>query len=285
MHACATAARSTRPRRAARHAYQTAVTKAKEPADLQEAARVWLREIDQLNRQLALADRRSEDVVRRANELERALPGIELAADVARIAAEAAQEACLAARRRLAACEEEAQQRIDAGGRPVGASAVGGQARWPPARRAACARSSLVLRGDRQTLLVDLAACWQRRLASRPAGFSCCCSSCVRRLRLGRSRNRLCASPTTIRSGASCPPPAAVSWPPAWRRWATRSMAAVGGRTAACRRYASWPWRCRDVGLDPRSLRAAVRPGGDRPAVEGHDCRSRGIPGHARAEP
>jgi hypothetical protein len=148
---------------AARNAYHAAVAKSKEPADLHEAARIWLREIDQLNRQLALADQRSEDVVRHANELERALPGIELAADVARIAAEAAQEACLAARQGLARCEEVAQQRIEAGGRPPLAATAsiagvaGGQGADANSAPTGAPRGvrpiSLVLRGDRQTLL------------------------------------------------------------------------------------------------------------------------------------
>jgi len=99
----------------ARQTYHTAVTKARDRTDIHEAARVWLRDIARLNRQLVLADKRADDVFKRAAELEHSLPGIELAADAARIAAEAAQVACLDARRVLAACEEDAQRRIHGG--------------------------------------------------------------------------------------------------------------------------------------------------------------------------
>jgi hypothetical protein len=123
----------------ARANYHAALLSATDDASVQEASRVWLREVDRLNRQVAVADQRAEEVVRRATELERAVPAIELAADAARIAAEVAQEACMDARRALAACEEEAQRRIAApdGARP----------------RQAARPISLVLRGDRQTLL------------------------------------------------------------------------------------------------------------------------------------
>src|SRR4051794_3938468 len=111
----------------ARSIYHSSILRAREPADVHEAARVWLREIDGLNRQLAEADVRAEDLVRRANELEQALPGVELAADAARIAAEAAQAACLDARAALANCEEIAQRQIDAGAAASVASAPVGE--------------------------------------------------------------------------------------------------------------------------------------------------------------
>lgn len=134
-----------------RNAYHAALATADDEAAVQEAARSWLHEVDRLNRQVSLADRRAEDVVRRAAELERSLPGIELAADAARIAAEAAQVACLDARRALAACEEQAQQRIN--GQPTAA-----QQSLPPEaqrrdRKPGGRPISLVLRGDRETLL------------------------------------------------------------------------------------------------------------------------------------
>lgn len=183
---------------AARSAYHQAVVKAGSQTDVHEAARVWLREVDRLNRQLAIADRRAEDVVRRASELEHALPGIELAADAARISAEAAHVSCLDARRELAACEEDAQRRMQAtppahaaaisstavpgpaagpGGAaaramaaateiPVAAAAgttletgseheatIAGPAPAPAPARHGVRPISLVLRGDRQTLL------------------------------------------------------------------------------------------------------------------------------------
>jgi hypothetical protein len=93
----------------ARRAYRESYSRATrgEAGDVQEAAGEWLREINRLNRELELADRRAAEVARQITELEAALPGIELAADAARIAAEAAQESCVNARRMLAACEEE----------------------------------------------------------------------------------------------------------------------------------------------------------------------------------
>jgi hypothetical protein len=107
----------------ARSIYHSSILSAREPVDVHEAARVWLREIDGLNRQLADADVRAEDLVRRANELEQALPSVELAADAARIAAEAAQASCLDARAALADCEELAQRQIDSGAAAAAAAA------------------------------------------------------------------------------------------------------------------------------------------------------------------
>ena len=142
----------------ARKAYHAALMTADSAGQVQEAAQGWLREIDRLNRQVDLADRRAEDVVRRATELERAMPGIELAADAARITAEGAQVACLEARRALAACEEEAQRRIQP---PIDAAQPTttfeeGTADQAVASQPATHRVrpiTLVLRGDRETLL------------------------------------------------------------------------------------------------------------------------------------
>lgn len=141
---------------AARASYHQALVAATDQGDVQEAARAWLREIDRLNRRVAAADRRGEEVVRRATELERALPRIELAADAARIAAEAAQVACLEARRTLAACEEEAQLRIHGLAAAMSQTAADGAAPAVGARPATepgVRPISLVLRGDRETLL------------------------------------------------------------------------------------------------------------------------------------
>ena len=144
----------------ARSGYHASIVHARDQGDVHEAARIWLREIDRLNRQLSLADKRAEDVVRRATELEHTLPGIELAADAARISAEAAQVGCLDARRALAACEEEAQRRIhsSAPGPTQHESRGPTGAVSPQAAQAAGAPHgirpiSLVLRGDRETLL------------------------------------------------------------------------------------------------------------------------------------
>ncbi len=142
----------------ARGAYSTQILHARNQGDVREAARVWLREIDRLNRQISRAERRAVDVTRQANDLERALPGIELAADVARIAAETAQVACFDARRALAACEEDAQQRIQrttparlnpAKSRAAPSAAAGSVA---PSEQSLVPPISLVLQGDRDTL-------------------------------------------------------------------------------------------------------------------------------------
>lgn len=130
----------------ARAAYHASVIKTGNDGSVQDAAAGWLREIDRLNRQVDLADRRSEAVIRQAAELEHALPGIELAADAARIAAEAAQVSCLEARRGLAACEEETQRRSNAS--PTAAPTA-----ESPKRQAGPPPISLMLRGDRQALL------------------------------------------------------------------------------------------------------------------------------------
>lgn len=135
----------------ARKAYRAALIRAATDVDLREAARVWLQEIDRLNRQVEIAERRSEDVTRRANELEKTLPGVELAADAARISAEAARAGCMNARRTLIECEESTQRDARADPMPPRSeSAPGTQA--APARRGA-APITLVLRGDRATLL------------------------------------------------------------------------------------------------------------------------------------
>ncbi|MDL2335187.1 MAG: hypothetical protein QFC55_04050, partial [Chloroflexota bacterium] len=141
----------------ARRAYHESYVRAKNGSpnsDVQGAAGEWLREINRLNRQLELADRRAEDVTRQITELEGAMPGIELAADAARIAAEATQVSCVEARRALAACEEDAARQVRA---PApGRAAAGGAAPTiapPPQVAAGPAPISLLLRGDRQALL------------------------------------------------------------------------------------------------------------------------------------
>src|SRR4051812_8585851 len=138
----------------ARASYRATIVRARERSEIHEAARVWLHEIDRLNRTVALADERADDIIRQTNELEQSLPGIELAADAARIAAEAAQRTCLDARRALAACEEEARRRIDAGveaGPAIAAVAPDVAARGTMAR--GVRPITVVLHGDRQTFL------------------------------------------------------------------------------------------------------------------------------------
>jgi hypothetical protein len=95
---------------AAQGEYHVAIGRASDEADLRDAAATWMHRIDQLNRQSRDANRRAEGLTQRVSDFERTLPGLELAADAARISAETAQEACLAARRRLAACEEQTSQ-------------------------------------------------------------------------------------------------------------------------------------------------------------------------------
>jgi hypothetical protein len=137
----------------AQSSYHDSIARAADQGEVQLAAYGWLRSIDSINRQAALADSRAEQVTRTAAELEQAVPAVELAADAARIAAEAAEATCLDARRQLAACEEEAQRRMDAGaprqaGQPSLTPVAG--APFDPSR--APRSISHVLRGDRHAL-------------------------------------------------------------------------------------------------------------------------------------
>jgi hypothetical protein len=164
----------------ARKTYRELVARATSPVEVQEAASAWLHEMDQLNRLLAQAETRAETVTDRAQALQRAMPGMELAADAARIAAESAQVACVEARRNLAACEEETGRRVAASGQsaanPAAPYMSGLRAGPPPASFGAAldgpaaasnsapgapppsvaprvAPIALLLRGDRQALL------------------------------------------------------------------------------------------------------------------------------------
>jgi hypothetical protein len=148
----------------AHSAYHGALAVARDENDVHEAARVWLRDIDRLNRQVSQAHRRSEEVVKRASDLERSVPGVELAADAARIAAEAAQLACLEARRELAECEERAQQAVQLAAAAAAAASPKGNAPGSspslapgiaPANASERGETAitLVLRGNRQALL------------------------------------------------------------------------------------------------------------------------------------
>ena len=94
---------------------------------------------------------------------------------------------------RLAACEEDAARRVrDRRQRPgarrrrrrldaAGAAPPVARRARPSAAAQAPAPISLLLRGDRQALLGADRCASPRRPASRPAGCSCCCSSCARR--------------------------------------------------------------------------------------------------------
>ena len=125
---------------AARATYRTALSRAADDGAVERAAGAWLEEISELNRRSRLASQRGNALVQRSTDLERSLPGLELAADAARIAAAAAAAACLDARQALAECEEKAQQSAPRPSRP---SSV------PPGMRPI----SLLLRGDRPRLI------------------------------------------------------------------------------------------------------------------------------------
>ncbi|MEP7360445.1 MAG: hypothetical protein ABI744_02590 [Chloroflexota bacterium] len=135
----------------ARRAYHDSYTRNRSggpSGDIQGVAGEWLREINRLNRQLELADKRAQDVTRQIADLEGSLPAIELAADAARIASEAAQGASVEARRGLAACEENAARQLH-----TSASIAQRPAAPVAARPPGPAPLSLLLRGDRQALL------------------------------------------------------------------------------------------------------------------------------------
>ena len=124
--------------------------------DVQGAAGEWLREINRLNRELELADKRAENVAHQIAELEGTLPGIELAADAARISADAAHASCVEARQVLAACEEEAARQMHASspsGGPATQTTPRVVAHQTPSADMGPAPISLLLRGDRQALL------------------------------------------------------------------------------------------------------------------------------------
>lgn len=120
----------------ARLRYHAALVSARSERDVREAARTWLRAIDELNRDLAIAQRRAQEIDRQYAELEQSTLVAERAANRARIAADGAQAACLDARRKLAACEEDAYQSVEG-----------------PPPDAGTAPISLMLRGDREMLL------------------------------------------------------------------------------------------------------------------------------------
>ncbi len=152
---------------AAQGDYHVAVARASDEADLRDAAATWMHRLDQLNRQARDANRRAEGLAQRVSEIERTLPGLELAADAARISAETAEEACLTARRTLAACEEQTSPRPVAAtnGSPATAAAytdtvsatptsdIEARARaWAEADGVKAAAHAL-MSGDRQALL------------------------------------------------------------------------------------------------------------------------------------
>lgn len=160
---------------AARNEYRAAVKQAPNAGTTETAAATWLRRLDQLNRAARVADGRADLIAQRVSELERSLPGMELAADAARIAAEAAQVACLDARRTLGLCEEDAQR--GGAGVPARVAGSGSPAPWagrpqpgyaparpaapaaapppPPAfdRAGAATAAASLMRGNRETMV------------------------------------------------------------------------------------------------------------------------------------
>jgi hypothetical protein len=147
--------------------YHLAMTRASDQAELRDAAAAWMHRIDQLNRQARDANKRADGLAQRVSDLQRALPGLELAADSARIAGEVAQLACLEARRTLAACEEESGRGPSSGvdgsqataavhtavTTATPASAVESRAlAWAEADGVKAAAQAL-MNGDRQTVL------------------------------------------------------------------------------------------------------------------------------------
>lgn len=142
-------------KKAAQAEYHAVVARGEQGA-VQDAAAVWLRRMDQLNRQARAADDRADDVAQRVMELERGLPGLEMAADAARISAESAQVACLEARRTLAACEEDAGRTAPSsvGMQSTAAIAPASEETATASETAGVAAAARALmRGDRQTLL------------------------------------------------------------------------------------------------------------------------------------
>ncbi|HEY7023782.1 MAG TPA: hypothetical protein VH371_02340 [Candidatus Limnocylindrales bacterium] len=144
---------------AARKAYRSHIVRSRSEPAVRETTRRWLREIDQLNRQFAMAESRADDLLRKEGELEQALAGAELTANAARIAAEAAQESCLAARQTLAQCEENAVRGAAARTPATGASNGRAAGHAAPVRLTSPTPGhrgvrpiSLVLQGDRGTL-------------------------------------------------------------------------------------------------------------------------------------
>ena len=151
---------------AAQAEYRAAVNRAVNLNSVQEAAATWLNRINLLNHASREADDRADALAQQVNDLERTLPGLEMAADAARIASEAAQEGCLESRRALAECEEAPHRRgsPQATHRAASQSGVLSAVVGPPnptadnvaapadaAAGAAAARA--LMRGDRRTML------------------------------------------------------------------------------------------------------------------------------------
>ncbi len=148
---------------AAQQAFRRARDAARTRAQLEEAARAWLAEINAINGASRGAAETAAREQAAAVELVPRLERLAVEADAARIAAEAAEEACLAARQALADCEEAAAQERPAAAAPVpGLAQPGaGQPRWEDADEADEMAAAIatgeplivaLLRGDRAAL-------------------------------------------------------------------------------------------------------------------------------------
>ncbi len=141
--------------------YHSALMRATDRSSVQDAAAEWMRRIDQINRQARVAGRRVDGLIQKSAQLERALPGLELAADAARISAESAQVACLDARRALAACEEESQRKVPGQNEPLqiqssavaGANAIAESPQAPETGPTPDSAFHALMGGDRQVML------------------------------------------------------------------------------------------------------------------------------------
>jgi len=159
--------------------------------DVEAAARSWLAEINQINRETREAAGRVDKSRTAAASIALTLERLAVEADAARISAERAEEACIAAREAVAACDEEralqaAAARVDAPARPVeepaAAAAMGltddelGPGEQMGSRAGSDALILRILRGDHAAMQLAVARPageeadegrrWQARLAA-----------------------------------------------------------------------------------------------------------------------
>ena len=165
--AAATDPRSVRTaKETAQKRFRDARAKATTREDVEAAARAWLSEINEINRNTREAGLRIERDRAAATALAPVLERLAVEADAARISAERADEACVAAREAVAACDEA---------RTLAAAAAAAKPKKTPAQdrmAAAMAEDELepmgsragedsvlirILRGDREAMLAAVA--------------------------------------------------------------------------------------------------------------------------------
>ena len=165
--AAATDPRSVRTaKETAQKRFRDARAKATTREDVEAAARAWLSEINEINRNTREAGLRIERDRAAATALAPVLERLAVEADAARISAERADEACVAAREAVAACDEA---------RTLAAAAAAAKPKKAPAQdriAAAMAEEELepmgsragedsvlirILRGDREAMLAAVA--------------------------------------------------------------------------------------------------------------------------------